>query len=67
MTTQSQSSLTDGDLTDTAVEGSWGDIVTAAAGLTVYKRRRHHTLATEQYQVHFVILSILQGNKGADL
>lgn len=37
-----QSALTDSDLTDAAVEGSWGDIVAAAAGVTLYRRRKDH-------------------------
>ena len=38
-----QSTLTNGDLTDTAVEGSRRDIVAAAAGLTVCERNRDHS------------------------
>lgn len=43
-----QSALTDSDLTDAAVEGPRGDIVAAAAGLTLYRRRRDHIVLMVQ-------------------
>lgn len=39
-----ESALTDGDLTDTAVEGSWRDIVAATAELTVYDKSIEYTI-----------------------
>lgn len=38
-----ENALTDGDLTDAAVEGSGGDIVATTAGLTVCKVETGHT------------------------
>lgn len=44
--------LTDGDLTDAAVEGSGRNIVAATAGLTIYNRWRDHTSGTARCQVY---------------